>query len=399
VKSYTISLSGTLAAALLAAGGCQTTGGRMASPPPEDSPTGVETPERSTIVARTPGAPDDSVSFGGVSEGRRPTGIVGIYGETISRSVSASGFGDGEANVAQVTFAREGADFDPDVDCDAEWIAFASTQHRTTSDLYLKSVNGSTLTQLTSDPADDMMPEISPDGEWIAFCSNRAGNWDLYVMPKSGGQPRLITSEPTHELHPSWSPDGRHLVYCKFGEQSQRWELWVTEAANTSVRSFIDYGFLPEWSPDPAQNKILFQRARERGSRYHSIWTIDYVDGQGRNPTEIVSAMNAAVINPAWSPDGSRIVFATVVEPENHPQEKPAEADLWIVRLDGTERMNLTNGQSANFQPTWGADGRVYFVSDRGGQDNIWSVVAVPSGGERQSPASAGAVANVPTEE
>ena len=129
----------------------------------------------------------------------------------------------------------------------------------------------------------------------------------------------------------------------------------------------------PQWCPDPTKSKILFQRAKQRGSRDYSVWTIDYVNGQAMHPTEIVSAANAALINPAWSPDGSRVVFAAVIDPEKSPQDRPVQSDLWVVNIDGSQRTNLTNGQFANFQPAWAGD-NVYFVSDRSGVDNVWSV-------------------------
>ena len=129
-------------------------------------------------------------------------------------------------------------------------------------------------------------------------------------------------------------------------------------------------------TPDPAKPKILMQRSRERGSRYFSAWTVDYVNGNARHPTEIVSAGNAAVINPAWSDDGNYIVFVTVVEPEGTDEAKIGRSDIWVVNLDGYGRTNLTNGRFTNYQPVWGFDGRVYFVSDRSGTDNLWAVTA-----------------------
>jgi TolB protein len=333
-----------------------------------------------------------------ISTPRRPasgrTAVVGIYGDLITTSPTANAPGDGANNLSQVSHATEGADFDPDIDPQGKWVVFASTQHRHTSDIYLKAVDGNTLTQLTNDPADDVMPEFSPDGQRVAFASDRSGNWDIFVMPVGGGQAVQVTFDPDHELHPSWAPDGKTLVYCKFGAQSQRWEMWVVDSSNPSVRHFIDYGLFPQWNPDPAKNKILFQRSRQRGSRYHSVWTIDYVDGQGKSPTEIISAANAATINPAWAPDGEYIVFVTVYEPDAGRTDRPRQSDLWIVRLDGTGRTNLTQGDFANFQPTWGADGNIYFVSDRGGIDNLWSSPAPwnvpPANGN-------GAFATVPT--
>jgi TolB protein len=310
----------------------------------------------------------------------RESQLIGLFGEFAGAGggAEAGSLLDGGNNLHQITVATEGACVDPDVDRSGMNLAFSSTMHRRSSDIYIKAVNGETVTQLTADPADDVMPAFSPDGKTIAFASNRTGNWDVFTTSLDGRQIVQITSDTDHELHPSWSPDGKMLAYCKFGSQSSRWEIWVVEAANPAVRHFLGYGVFPQWCPDVARNKILFQRAKQRGSRDYSIWTLDYVNGQAMYPTEIVSAANAALINPAWSPDGSRVVFVAVVDPDQTPNStgRPMQSDLWIVNLDGTERRALTNGQFANFQPVWASNGAVYFVSDRSGVDNIWAVTA-----------------------
>ena len=48
---------------------------------------------------------------------------------------------------------------------------------------------------------------------------------------------------------------------------------------------------------------------------------------------------------------------------------------MWVVNLDGTNRTMLTNGQFANFHPVWSPRGEIYFVSNRSGMENIWSVM------------------------
>ncbi|UCD74723.1 MAG: PD40 domain-containing protein [Phycisphaerales bacterium] len=301
--------------------------------------------------------------------------LIGLYGELVSRSPAAAQPGDGAGNLAQVSFANEGACFNPDVDRTGQKLVFASTMHRPTADIYWKRPQGQTLHQLTSDPANDIMPTYSGDG-WIAFASDRSGSWDLYLMPADGGPATQITTDTDPELHPSFSPDGRSLAYCRMCTRSGRWEIWVIDLQDSTTPKFLTYGLFPQWCPDVAQSKILFQRARQRGSRYHSIWTIDYLNGEAKNHTEIVSAANAAVINPAWSPDGRKIVFVTEVNPGRKYGQHPEQSDLWVINVDGTGRTALTAGQFANFEPVWAADGSVYFVSNRSGVDNIWAKAA-----------------------
>jgi hypothetical protein len=288
----------------------------------------------------------------------------------------------GGANFAQMSFSQEGADFDPDVSRDGRVIVFASTQHRPTSDIYVKNVGSRVVTQLTSDPANDVMPRISPDGARIAFASNRTGNWDIYVMPMEGGRAVQITSTSDVDLHPSWSADGTQLVFSRLGEVSGQWELWVTEAGNPGIARFIGYGLFPEWCPVggtgmAGSDRIVFQKSRQRGDRSFGIWTLDYKNGQAANTTEIASDPNFACINPSWSKDGEWIAYATVPSPSQWNYRtgvKPPSADLWLVDLQGSNRINMTSGRNVNLMPTWGPENKLFFVSDRGGADNIWSM-------------------------
>lgn len=294
-------------------------------------------------------------------------------------STGAPGAGD-SGNVTQVSFAPEGADFDPDVSRDGKTIVFASTQHRATADLYLKSTDGRTITQITGDPSNDLMPRFSPDGTRIAFASDRAGNWDIYVMPATGGKPIQITSGSAHELHPSWSPDGTEIVFCRLGESSGLWEMWVTGVNNPGVARFLGNGLFPEWCPVSGTgiagaDRIAFQKSRERGDRAFGIWVMDYKSGEAGNSTELASLTTAACINPSWSPDGQWLAYATVPNPSQWSADcRPAWAELWMVDASGNNRTALTGGHFVNLMPTWGPQNRLFFISDRGGTDTIWSM-------------------------
>jgi len=295
-------------------------------------------------------------------------------------------------NLSQVTYATEGADFDPCVSRDGMSVVYASTQHRDTADIYVKPTDGRVITQLTNDPANDVMPAISPDGQHIAFASDRTGNWDIYVMPITGGRAVQVTSDATDELHPSWSPDGKSLVFCRAGAMSGRWEMWVIDAANQAASNFIGYGLFPSWCPVSgsgatlgagATDKVLFQLGRERGERSFAVWTVDYKDGRTGNATEIASSGEAAFINPGWSPDGSKIVYVSVPNASEGNgqarQQRPASAELWMLNTDGSGRVNLTGSTAIALMPFWGPKERLYFVANRGTADNIWSIDLEPA--------------------
>lgn len=288
----------------------------------------------------------------------------------------------GTASLAQNSFSPVGADFDPDVSRDGSIMVFASTQHSLSSDIYLKSTEGRVVSQLTTDPASDVMPKLSPDGTRVAFASNRSGNWDIFVIPIAGGRAIQITTDGADEIHPSWSPDGTQLVFSRMGQVSGQWEMWTTSVGNAGVARFLGYGLFPEWCPvsgtgTDGSDRIVYQKSRNRGDRSFGVWAVDYANGQAGTPVEIASNPEAACINPTWSPDGQWIAYAAVPNAANWAKAadgRPSTGELWLVDINGFTRVNLSAGNSLNLMPTWGGESRLYFVSDRGGVDNIWSM-------------------------
>lgn len=230
---------GALAVAALLPLGCN---GPLGSVPARRSVGAGATPA-DTAAARASTSPnsgdeanttwtDEVSSFGDIGWdtiplSRRARGLSRSEGDG-----SAEGaLSDGGGNLAQVSFATDGGDYAPDVDRTGTFMVYASTQHRPTFDIYRKSVDGRTVTQLTTDPSDDLMPALAPDGSRVAFASNRNGNWDIYVMPIGGGAPTQITADadeevqptcarrPTHRLQPQERPD-QHLgdLGCRHAE-------------------------------------------------------------------------------------------------------------------------------------------------------------------------------------
>ncbi len=381
----------------------------------------AQAPQTSTPIAKPTNqvAASDSESPYFTNESAAPSGLKSgdlsalIYANAMGAELPAESSTNGThatLNVRQITRSYAGTDFDPVITPDGDHIIFASTQHRPTADLYIKSIDGTVVTRLTDDPAQDVMPSVSPDGQFIAFSSDRNGTWDLYVMPAEGGKVVQVTTESTHDLHPSWSPDGTKLVFSRLGEQTGRWEMWTLEINASSGAQFIGFGLFPEWCPVAGSgmfgaDQILFQRSRERGDRAFGVWTMDYnaETGNAGRETEIANGPNQALINPTWSPDGKFICFAAVPNSEswaNGTAAQPDSSTLWMVSTEGTGKVKLTDGRAIDLMPAWGRKNDIVFVSNMDGQEHLWSMELSPAvrAASVQIPDIKSTFATVPTE-
>ncbi len=278
-------------------------------------------------------------------------------------------------NLTQHSFTAEGLDFDPDVNTADGILVYASTRNSEHPDIFLKSIDGYTITQLTSDPADDIQPRLSPDAKRIVFCSNRGSSWDIWMINRDGTGLTQLSSDQSDEVAPCWSPDGKRIAYTQWGGRSRQWEIWMLDVAQPGTRRFLAYGMFPAWGPDGKH--IAFQRARQRGSRLFSVWTIELTDNEARRPTEIAHSDGAACIAPRWSPEGDMLVYCAVrndVDPAISSSATPRLADIWVADVKTGVKMKLTDGADAAFNPVWGGDGRIFFVSPRAGTENIYSL-------------------------
>jgi TolB protein len=70
--------------------------------------------------------------------------------------------------------------------------------------------------------------------------------------------------------------------------------------------------------------------------------------------------------SPAWSPDGTRIAFYS---------ERDGNAEIYVMRADGTAVTRLTNTRADEGYPAWSPDGRtISFDSDRDGNFDVFAM-------------------------
>lgn len=271
------------------------------------------------------------------------------------------------------TSSEAGRDFDPDVSRDGKLLAFASTRHEARPDIFVARFGSPAVTQLTSDPADDIQPRFSPDGTRIAFASRRAGNWDIWLVNVDGTGLARVTKTPDDEIAPCWSPDGRELAYSVWSKRLQRWEIHALELAAPGVDRFLAEGLLPDWSPDG--RRIAFQRAPHGGCGF-SVWTIDTDARSPRNATELASAARVACIAPRWSPDGRWLAYCRVeLAAEGETYGSAGRATLHLVEADGGRHARLQSDLSPLFGVAWVDFEHLAFVHADGSAERIVSAL------------------------
>ncbi len=70
--------------------------------------------------------------------------------------------------------------------------------------IYTCAIDGSDITQLTSNAGNNEHPTWSPDGMLIAFSSDRTGSHQIYIMRKDGSNVTRITNGGDN-TSPTWS--------------------------------------------------------------------------------------------------------------------------------------------------------------------------------------------------
>ncbi|MGH9074646.1 MAG: S9 family peptidase, partial [Acidimicrobiales bacterium] len=237
-------------------------------------------------------------------------------------------------------------------------------------------------------------PRVSPDGAWVAFSVQdvdleaneyRARIW---LAPAGGPAPALAFTGGKEDRHPRWAPDSCHLALVGH-EDAGTWELSVVRAVGGGERQRVCRW--PErieelaWSPDgttiafvardrdedrygkPGEDRREKDMPPRRVTRLFSRrngpgWVLDrptrvfVVPADGSARPRSLSPGDFQAEGPAWSPDGTRIAFASG---RHDTWDLDRAVDLWAVAADGSgEPERLTETLAEYTAPAWSPDGR-----------------------------------------
>ncbi len=171
---------------------------------------------------------------------------------------------------------------------------------------------------------------------------------ELCMTYPDGFDIRRLTSDGKMTVFPRWQADGESILYIS--DKSGAPQIWQMNTL-TGVRS-VKFSF----KGTPAGVAVS-----PDGSRIAAILSFQgnpelYVL-QGGNYTRLTNTPLASEGQPTWSPDGRQIAF--VSDETRHPQ-------IYVVDVATRQKRRLTSRGSMNFDPDWGADGRIAYITRRG---------------------------------
>ena len=260
-------------------------------------------------------------------------------------------------------------DREPVFSHDGNRIAFSSDRGNPLGsdyNIFTLDMRSGEISQLTRDPADDVMPSWSPDDSQVAYTSSRDGGQGVWGVNAAGGAERRLISATVRIDAASWTPDGAILAHAVNGARG-----WLEHAGKPITGDEHVFPFRPSFLSRTEFFYTADGKIRKRdltGSVQTIAFTaaLEVTPSAGTYPRRKRDFDNQAprramgIVRPVLSPDGKSVAFAAL-------------GDIYVMPLGGKPR-NLTQDAAYDTDPAWSPDGsQLVYASDKvGGLLQLW---------------------------
>jgi TolB protein len=200
----------------------------------------------------------------------------------------------------------------------------------------------------------------SPDGRRLAFDGRfyrTLFDFDIGVMNADGTGVRRITRGPERDISAAWSPAGRWIAFSRLKAEGGIPDLWLVRPDGKGAHLLVRQASFPAWSPDGS--RVVFDAPG-------GIWAAR-PDGSGRK-----KLVTGNVGELSWSPDGRRLAYT------NWSHGPP---EIYVANSDGSDPRRLTRNAVDDFGARWSPDGsRIVFTHGPDGAHQVYVMNADGTG-------------------
>jgi TolB protein len=245
------------------------------------------------------------------------------------------------------------------------------------ADLLTVRPDGTGVRRLTRTRTWEEHAEWSADGRRLAYARSAPDGEpaDIWTMDADGGDRRAVTAFGSVSLAPTWSPTGS-IAYFSLkdfpapgpDDPPPPAELYATDPDGTTRRLTRDRRIQTDATFSPDGSTLAYSQWKAvKGQPGVFDIGISLMDADGTDRRALLAANGRRdAVTQSFSPDGTRIVFELVTARPPGRRRGERQSDLAIVNVDGSGMRRLTRTAALETTPVWSPDGtRIAFASDR----------------------------------
>ena len=229
--------------------------------------------------------------------------------------------------------------------------------------------DGGEARKLFTVPGRTASPAWAPDHTRLRFDVRGGGNSvSLWESAADGSNLHPLLpgwNQPANECCGRWTQDGRYYIFQS--TRSGRTDLWALRddprgrSATAPLR--LTNGPLNMLAPFPsADGKKIYAMGQQQ------VGELVRYDSQSRQFVPYLNGISAEGV--AFSLDGEWVTYVT------YP-----EGTLWRSRVDGSERLQLTEPPMITSVPIWSPDGKQIAFVGSAGEHPVWQIYVISAAG------------------
>jgi TolB protein len=174
----------------------------------------------------------------------------------------------------------------------------------------------------------------------IAYVTRKGNAKEIYVMDYDGNNPQAFTHNGALNLFPNWSPDNSKLAFVSFRTGKPEVNIYsYTDGSRLAFPMFNTFASTPAISPDGTE--VAFALRTPRGD---ADLFISKLDGSNRHNITNNPAIDSS---PTWSPSGLQIAY-----------ESGLPSQIHICDADGSNVRRIVKEGGDAVSPAWSPDGK-----------------------------------------